>query len=76
MSRTANMERVHRKVETANRSAIARELELDRSHVSHVLGGKYLPSLPVAAGMAKKIGVTLDDFYACLAAKMGTAAVN
>lgn len=56
-------------VESTNRSELARAICLDRSYVSLVLSGKRTPSLPVAAKMARKLGVTLDDFNGYLERK-------
>lgn len=63
---------VERKIEAANRSQLARDLGVNRSHVSQVLSGKSVPSLAVAAGMAKRIGVSLDQLWEYLQ----TASVN
>ena len=63
---------VEKKVVAANRSQLARELGLTRPHVSQVLSGKSVPSLAVAAGIAKGIGVSLDQFWDYLQ----TASVN
>lgn len=60
--RTAKAD-VEERISSVNRSALAREMGLDRTHVSKVLSGGDMPSLPVAAGMAKILGITLDDFY-------------
>jgi len=57
---------VDRKVEAANRSRLAREMGCDRTHVSKVLSGQYMPSLPLAANLARRLGVSLDDFYGYL----------
>lgn len=59
--------RIPQLMRKVNRSELARELNLDRSHVSLVLNGKRMPSLGVAAGMAKRMGVTLDELHWYLA---------
>lgn len=63
---------VERKIDAANRSQLARELGVTRSHVSLVLSGRSVPSIAVAAGIAKKIGVSLDELWGYLQ----TASVN
>ena len=63
---------VERKIRTANRSELARSLNVTRPHVSQILSGKSVPSLVVAAGIAKEIGVSLDEFWGYLQ----TASVN
>lgn len=63
---------VEKKIRAANRSELAREIGVTRTHVSLILSGKNAPSLPVAAGMAKRIGVSLDQFWDYLQ----TASVN
>lgn len=60
------MEKVETLISAANRSSLAREMGLDRTHVSKVLGGCYMPSLPVAAAIAKNLGITLDEFFVYL----------
>jgi transcriptional regulator with XRE-family HTH domain len=56
-----NMQTVDRKVERANRSQLARELGVTRPHISQVLSGKGTPSLKLAGGIARGIGVSLDE---------------
>jgi len=63
---------VEQKIRTANRSELARSLNVTRPHVSQILSGKSVPSLMVAAGMAKELGVSLDQLWGYLQ----TAAVN
>ena len=63
---------VERKIRTANRSELAREIGVTRPHISQILSGKSVPSLLVAAGMAKSLGVSLDEFWSYLQ----TATVN
>jgi transcriptional regulator with XRE-family HTH domain len=63
---------VERKIDAANRSQLARELGVRREHVSQVLSGRSVPSLAVAAGIAKGIGVSLDELWGYLQ----TASVN
>lgn len=63
---------VGKKIDAANRSQLARELGLTRPHVSQVLSGRSVPSLVVAAGIAKRVGVTLDELWDHLQ----TASVN
>lgn len=65
---------VERKIEQANRTQLARKVGVTRSHVSLILSGKNVPSLSVAAGLAKEIGVSLDDFWGHL--QTATASVN
>ena len=63
---------VERKIKAANRSELAREIGVTRPHVSQVLNGRSVPSLDVAAKIAKRIGVSLDQFWDYLQ----TASVN
>ncbi len=63
---------VERKIKTANRSELARTLNVNRSHVSQVLSGKSVPSLSVAARMARELGISLDQLWGYLQ----TASVN
>lgn len=63
---------VKEKIKAANRSELARGLGVTRPHVSQILSGKSVPSLAVAAGMAKEIGVSLDQLWGYLQ----TASVN
>jgi transcriptional regulator with XRE-family HTH domain len=56
-----NMQTVDRKVERANRSQLARELGVTRNHVSQVLNGRGTPSLKLAGGIARGLGVSLDE---------------
>ena len=48
---------------SANRTHVAKGLGLDRVYVSQVLNGRREPSLSVAAALAKKMGVSLDELY-------------
>lgn len=71
-------EQVGEKVAQLNRSRVAKELGLDRSYVSQVLGGKRVKAglgLDVAAGIAKKAGVSLDAFHEWWVGR-GTGAVE
>ena len=61
-----------RKIKAANRSELAREIGVTRPHVSQVLSGRSVPSLDVAAKIAKRIGVSLDQLWEHLQ----TASVN
>jgi transcriptional regulator with XRE-family HTH domain len=56
---------VQSKVDAANRTHVAREVGVTREHVSQILSGKKEPSFPVAAKLAKGLGITLDEFYRC-----------
>lgn len=57
---------VERRISEVSCTDLARELDLGKSHVSLILNGKRLPSLPVAAGLAKALGVSLDDLHGYL----------
>lgn len=57
---------VQKRVQEANRSELARQLSVDRSHVSLVLAGKRMPSLPMAAKLARELGLSLDDLHGYL----------
>jgi transcriptional regulator with XRE-family HTH domain len=54
---------VERKIEGANRTALAVEVGVTRGFVSLVLSGKREPSLPVAARLSEALGIRLDEFY-------------
>ena len=41
-------------------------MQLHPSHVSLIFAGKRKPSLDVAAGLARRLRVSLDDLYAYL----------
>jgi transcriptional regulator with XRE-family HTH domain len=44
-------------------SVLAKSAGVDPSHVRHILRGTRVPSLEVAARIAKKLNVSLDAFY-------------
>ena len=44
-------------------SDLAERVGVGRSHMSLILSGQRMPSLPVAASIAKEMGVSLDEFY-------------
>lgn len=54
---------VQSKVDRANRTHVAREVGVTREHVSQILSGKKEPSFPVAAKLAKSVGITMDELY-------------
>lgn len=54
---------VARTFDSANRSDLARQLGVDRTHVSRVLGGDGVPSLAIAGELSRLMGVSLDEFY-------------
>jgi len=54
---------VEEKASAANRSELARSMNLTRSYVSQVLSGRDMPSLPVAVRMARELGITTDELY-------------
>jgi len=56
---------VQSKVAAANRTHVARAVGLDRAYVGQVLNGKREPSFPVAAKLARELGITLDELYSC-----------
>jgi DNA-binding XRE family transcriptional regulator len=61
--------RVRERIESGRRmrqSELARALDLHPSHVCLIFAGKRKPSLDVAAGLAKRLRVSLDDLYAYL----------
>jgi transcriptional regulator with XRE-family HTH domain len=49
-----------------NQSDLARAMGLHKSHVSLIFAGKRQPSLDVAAGLAARLRVSLDEFYTYL----------
>lgn len=61
-------ERARKRIELgrARQSQLARELELTPSHVCLIFAGKRMPSIGVAAALACKLKVTLDELYAYL----------
>lgn len=54
---------VQDKLDRVNRTKLAKELGVTRTHVSLVLSGKSVPSLPIAARIADRTGVTLDQLW-------------
>ncbi len=66
---------VESRITQANRSQLARDLGLDRSYVSNVLSRRRVPSLDTAAGIAKMLGVSIDDLHGYLTAA-DAASVN
>ena len=56
---------VQEKVTKANRTHVAREVGVTREHVSQILSGKKEPSFPVAAKLARELGITMDELYRC-----------
>jgi transcriptional regulator with XRE-family HTH domain len=67
---------VERKINGVNRTVLAKELGMDRSYVSRVLGGKKEPGLGAARKVAKRLGVRLEDFASYLESKSTMEAVN
>ena len=71
---------VESRITQANRSQLARDLGLDRSYVSNVLSRRRMPSLDTAAGIARRLGVSIDDLHgylkAAAAAASASASVN
>lgn len=67
---------VAQQIQTANRTQLARQLGLSRNHVVQVLGGKAEPSLTVAAAIARKLRISLDDFYQHMQKSAQTQTVN
>jgi len=61
-------EQAKRKIAHAvrNQRQFARALGLHPSHVSFIFAGKRRPSLEVAAAMAHRINISLDDLYSFL----------
>lgn len=57
-------------VAQANRTRLAKELDLDRPYVSLVLARKKEPGLRVAAKMARALNLSLDDFYGYLTGEL------
>lgn len=56
---------VQSKIDSLNRTHVARGVGVTREHVSQILSGKKEPSFPVAAKLAREIGISLDDLYRC-----------
>lgn len=48
---------------TTNISQLARQVGVNRSHVSLILNKERLPSLPVAGRLAKAMGISLDELH-------------
>ena len=57
------MTTVEKSLNNTTRAALAEQVGVHASHVRHVLRGTRVPSLEVAARIAKKLGVSLDAFY-------------
>jgi DNA-binding XRE family transcriptional regulator len=61
-------DRARRRIEAGkqNQSRLARELDLTPGHVCLIFAGKRTPSLSVAAALACRMRVRIDDLYAYL----------
>ena len=44
-----------------NRSEVARQLNLTRSHISKIFAGKVSPSVEVLSSLAKLLGVSMEE---------------
>lgn len=71
-----SLSKVEGKAESANKAAIARKIGVEKSHVRHILRGTRVPSLEVAAAIARELGVSLDDFYRYYLTRTERALVN
>jgi len=67
---------VEERIKDTTSESIARGVGVDSSHVRHVLRGTRVPSLEVAARIAKKLGVSLDAFYRYYSARARAETVN
>ncbi len=54
---------VEQRLKDTTSGALAKSVGVDPSHVRHILRGTRVPSLEVAARIAKKLNVSLDVFY-------------
>ena len=54
---------VEQSLKDTTSAVLAKGAGVDPSHVRHILRGTRVPSLEVAARIAKKLGVSLDAFY-------------
>lgn len=61
-------DRARRRIEAGkqNQSKLARDLDLTPGHVCLIFNGKRTPSLSVAAALASRMRVRIDDLYAYL----------
>lgn len=55
--------RVEKQVMGANRTHLAKQVGLNRGHVSLVLSGKKEPGISVAKLLAEGLGLSLDEFH-------------
>ena len=71
-------EKARRRIEDGRnrQSELARELGFSPSHVCLIFSGKRVPSLPVAAAMASKLKVTIDELYVYLIEPTSLEGVN
>lgn len=60
---TLGMTTVEQSLKDTTSQVLARSAGVDASHVRHILRGTRVPSLEVAARIAKRLGVSLDAFY-------------
>jgi len=58
---------VQKAVENANQTAIASRLNVSRNYVCLVFNKRRIPTLTMAAQMAKELGVSLEEFYGFVA---------
>jgi transcriptional regulator with XRE-family HTH domain len=58
-----SLSRVEDNLEKTTSYAISKSVGVDASHVRHILRGTRVPSLEVAARIARKLNVSLDMFY-------------
>jgi transcriptional regulator with XRE-family HTH domain len=56
------MRMVKTKLSEINISQVARDTKINRTYVGRILGGKRVPSLPIAVRLAKSLGMSLDEF--------------
>jgi transcriptional regulator with XRE-family HTH domain len=54
---------IHNQQEQLGVTYLAARVGVDKSHMSLILAGKRTPSLPVAAKLAKELGISIDELY-------------
>jgi len=55
--------------EALNLSELARELDVDASHLSRIFAGARSPSVKLARAIARRLGMDLDEFLLAIDAR-------
>lgn len=58
-----NSVREHRKQAKVTQEDLAREMRVSRQTINSIERGRYIPSLPLALGIARFFGCSMDDMF-------------